>query len=207
MLSTTPRREREKAQRRQDILAAAERVFAVHGFEGASIEKIAQEAEYAVGTIYLYFKDKLALYASLIAHKLPVMADQVEKAAAETPDDPVAGLRNAIRAQFEFHDQQREFFGVFFRERKGPPPVESEDWIIIEEAKARHHATIIGLISKAQSRKLIRKGDTHDLACALLGIIIHLTHESMESGGGGEPLINKADFVFDFFMKGAARPQ
>ncbi len=59
------RRERERARRAQDILAAAERVFAVHGFDATTIEQIAQEAEYAVGTIYLYFKDKQALYAAL----------------------------------------------------------------------------------------------------------------------------------------------
>src|ERR1035441_6562493 len=107
------RREREKARRAQDILAAAERVFAIHGFDAATIEQIAQEAEYAAGTIYLYFKDKHALYAALIASKLSSMVDQVEKAAQEAaPDDPANVLRNAIRAQFEFHDHNREFFEV-----------------------------------------------------------------------------------------------
>src|ERR1039458_4981291 len=109
---TAGRREREKLRRAQDILSAAERVFAIHGFDAATIEQIAQEAEYATGTIYLYFKDKHALYAALIASKLSAMVDQVEKAAQEAASaDPANGLRNAIRSQFEFHDHNREFFG------------------------------------------------------------------------------------------------
>src|SRR5450755_4583040 len=85
---TEGRRAREKAQRRQAILSAAERVFAVHGFDTATIEQIAQQAEYATGTIYLYFKDKNALYASLLANKLSAMVDRVEKAAqASVPEN------------------------------------------------------------------------------------------------------------------------
>ena len=119
---TAGRRKREKLRRAQDILAAAERVFARHGFEAATIEQIAQEAEYATGTIYLYFKDKSALYAALFANKLSAMVDRVEQAAREhAPAQPADRLRNAIRAQFEFHDANREFIEVLMRYRKGPP--------------------------------------------------------------------------------------
>jgi AcrR family transcriptional regulator len=45
------RREREKARRHQDILSAAERVFAIHDFDTATIEQISKEAGYATGTI------------------------------------------------------------------------------------------------------------------------------------------------------------
>lgn len=53
-----PRRERERRQRRSDILRAAESVFAAQGFHAASVEQIASEADYATGTVYLYFHDK-----------------------------------------------------------------------------------------------------------------------------------------------------
>src|ERR1039457_3775589 len=120
---TASRREREKLRRAQDILSAAERIFAIHGFDAATMEQIAQEAEYATGTIYLYFKDKHALYAALIASKLSAMVDQVEKAVQEAASaDPSNGFRNPIRSQFELHDHHREFFEVLMRHHKGPPP-------------------------------------------------------------------------------------
>ena len=44
--------------KRERILAAAERVFARHGFFAAKVSEIAKEAGVADGTIYLYFKNK-----------------------------------------------------------------------------------------------------------------------------------------------------
>ena len=177
------RRERERARRAQDILAAAERVFAIHGFDAATIEQIAPEAEYAVGTIYLYFKDKHALYAALFANKLSAMVDQVEQAAqAAAPANPADRLRDAIRAQFEFHDANREFFEVLMRHRQGPPAAGTADWKLIGQTLRRHHAVLVDLIARLQRRKIIRKGNSVDFAGALLGMVIHLTRAAMEEG-------------------------
>ena len=199
---TAGRREREKLRRAQDILSAAERVFAIHGFDAATIEQIAQEAEYATGTIYLYFKDKHALYAALIASKLSAMVDQVEKAAQEAASaDPANGLRNAIRSQFEFHDHNREFFEVLMRHHKGPPPAGTRDWKLIGQTLKRHHAILVGLIEQSQRRKLIRQGNSLDFATALLGMVVHLTRGAMADSR--QPLAAKTDFVFQLFMTGA----
>ena len=158
------RRERERARRAQDILAAAERVFAVHGFDATTVEQIAQEAEYAVGTIYLYFKDKHALYGALFANKLSAMVDQVEKAVQEAAStDPANGLRNAIRAQFEFHDANREFFEVLMRHHKGPPAAGTADWKLIGQTLKRHHAILVDLIAQLQRRKSSAKATTWTL--------------------------------------------
>lgn len=59
------RKEREKERRRQQIIVAAKRVFSARGFTKATMEDIAKEAELSPGTIYLYFKNKDELYASL----------------------------------------------------------------------------------------------------------------------------------------------
>ena len=202
--ATQGRRQREKARRRQDILSAAERVFAIHGFDTATMEQIAQEAEYATGTIYLYFKDKNALYAALLVNKLSAMVDQVEKAAREAaPADAADRLRNAIKAQFEFHDANREFFEVLMRHHQGPPAVGTADWKLIGQTLKRHHATMVDLITRLQRQKIIRKGDGGDFATALLGIVVHLTRGAMK--GDKQPLVAKTDFVFQLFMAGAQR--
>jgi TetR/AcrR family fatty acid metabolism transcriptional regulator len=201
---TAGRREREKLRRAQDILSAAERVFAIHGFDAATMEQIAQEAQYATGTIYLYFKDKHALYAALIASKLSSMVDQVEKAAqAAAPADPANRLRNAIQAQFAFHDANREFFEVLMRHHKGPPPAGTRDWKLIGQTIKRHHVILVDLIEQCQRRRLIRKGDSLDFATALLGMVVHLTRGAMKEGK--QPLVGKMDFVFQLFMTGAQR--
>ena len=46
------RKEREKERRRQQIMVAAKRVFSNKGFNKATMEDIAQEAELSPGTLY-----------------------------------------------------------------------------------------------------------------------------------------------------------
>ncbi|GAB4067519.1 TetR/AcrR family transcriptional regulator [Ancylobacter sonchi] len=52
--------------RRRAILDAALEVFAEHGFNGARMEDVARRAGIAKGTLYLYFKDKTALFEGLV---------------------------------------------------------------------------------------------------------------------------------------------
>lgn len=49
------------------ILTSAKRNFALHGFEGARIEEIAQEAEINKAMIYYHFKNKKALYEEVLS--------------------------------------------------------------------------------------------------------------------------------------------
>jgi TetR/AcrR family transcriptional regulator len=61
-----PRRERERKRHRQDILAAAVKLFSSKGFEKTTMADVAAEAEFAVGTLYKFFEDKKALYRTII---------------------------------------------------------------------------------------------------------------------------------------------
>lgn len=72
------RKEREKERRRQQIIVAAKRVFTSKGFNKATMEDIAQEAELSPGTLYLYFKNKEELYASLSLRILQYLHIRVE---------------------------------------------------------------------------------------------------------------------------------
>ena len=72
------RKEREKEQRRQQIMDAAKKVFASNGFGGATIDSIAEEAELSPATIYLYFKNKDELFASLNLRMLESLRTRVE---------------------------------------------------------------------------------------------------------------------------------
>lgn len=64
------RKERERERRRQQIIVAAKNVFARGGFSKTTMEDIAHQAELSPGTLYLYFKNKEELYASLILRVL-----------------------------------------------------------------------------------------------------------------------------------------
>lgn len=50
------RRERERQMRRQAMLAAARAVFAERGYANATLDEVAQRAEFGKGTLYNYFE-------------------------------------------------------------------------------------------------------------------------------------------------------
>ncbi len=64
-----PRREREKLGHRREIIDAAVRVFANKGFSNATLEEIAQEAEFSKGALYLHFSSKEDLLYNIIMEK------------------------------------------------------------------------------------------------------------------------------------------
>jgi len=59
------RKEREKAEKREHLINAAEKVIFAKGYENATMDDIAQEAEYSRGALYLYFKNKEQLYLAI----------------------------------------------------------------------------------------------------------------------------------------------
>lgn len=59
------RKEREKQQRREEIIQAAEKVFFSKGFEKSTMDDIAERAELSKGTLYLYFKSKEDLHMAV----------------------------------------------------------------------------------------------------------------------------------------------
>jgi AcrR family transcriptional regulator len=64
-LGTTERKKREKIRRQESIIDAAEQVILERGFEAATMDEIAEKAELSKGTLYLYFKNKTALYLAI----------------------------------------------------------------------------------------------------------------------------------------------
>jgi AcrR family transcriptional regulator len=76
-IAATNSRKADPAARRQAILDAALTVFAERGYEAARLDDVAARAGVAKGTLYLYFKDKEALFAALVRGAVSPMLDKV----------------------------------------------------------------------------------------------------------------------------------
>jgi len=119
-VSTTDRREREKAQRREDILRAAREVLASQGFGRATIDDVAAHAQVSKGTVYLYFTSKGALLAHLVLEGLDLLARRLETAYA-----PRQGLsafervRRLARAYLRFSKTQHLYFRLLMAFDRG----------------------------------------------------------------------------------------
>ncbi len=85
--------------KRERILAAAERTFARHGFFAAKVADVAKDAGVADGTIYLYFKNKDDLLISVFERRMTQVNALLRAATANMP--PLAQLRAFIRAYLQ----------------------------------------------------------------------------------------------------------
>ncbi len=98
------RKERERERRRQQIIVAAKRVFSVKGFNRTTMEDIAKEAELSPGTLYLYFKNKDELYASLSLRVLQYLNIRLEHVLAEKGLSPQAQVDSLKLAMIDVYD-------------------------------------------------------------------------------------------------------
>lgn len=101
-MATHDRRELERTRRRNDILTSARAVFAQDGFRRATVDQIAQRAEVAKGTIYLYFETKEAILADLVLQALAELHSQLRQAGEAhsilQPDGRLAAMADAYLA-------------------------------------------------------------------------------------------------------------
>jgi AcrR family transcriptional regulator len=99
------RKQRERERRRQQIIVAAKRVFSEKGYSKSTMEDIAREAELSPGTLYLYFKNKDELYASLslrILQYLNIRLEDVKKEKDIEPRQKIAAIKEALFDVYQF---------------------------------------------------------------------------------------------------------
>ncbi len=98
------RKERERERRRQQIIVAAKRVFSEKGFTRTTMEDIAKEAELSPGTLYLYFKNKDELYASLSLRILQYLIIRLEHVNGNAELDANGKIDALVDAMFDVYE-------------------------------------------------------------------------------------------------------
>ena len=72
-------KEREKEQRRYDIINAARKLFADKDFDEVSMDKIAEDMGLGKSTLYNYFKNKEALYFAIELRGVQIWVEMVKE--------------------------------------------------------------------------------------------------------------------------------
>lgn len=115
-----PRKVRDAQIRQNDILAAAEELFARQGYHHTSMEQVAARAEYATGTLYRYFQNKEELYAELLRRKLAGYLASLRAAAASQPS-ATEKLRALLARKIAFFHANAAFLSIYLSELESQP--------------------------------------------------------------------------------------
>lgn len=107
------RYQRRKEKTKQELLVAARKVLAEKGYHNTKIIDIATAADIGVGTFYLYYPTKDALFLELVEDTARLLKERIEQARASV-DGAVEKLRIANRAFFDFAQENRDLLKIIF---------------------------------------------------------------------------------------------
>jgi AcrR family transcriptional regulator len=134
-----------RAEREQQMLDVAARVFAEHGYHAASMDEIAAEVGVSKPMLYAYFDSKEGLYLACIDRAGQDLLESMRRAAGVNLS-PEERLWAGILAFFEFVDERRAGWSVLFNEasaRGGPFAAE------VSQLRARIAAIVDELLTEA----------------------------------------------------------
>src|SRR5262245_9022470 len=119
-LARKVRREREVTRTREDIVDAAVRVFVRRGFEHATMQDVADEASYAIGSLYKYFDGKdTRVDAILERHKREVLAAFTAPVDASAPF--AERLRVLLQGLVDLAERRRGVFASLLSSTSANP--------------------------------------------------------------------------------------
>src|SRR5919199_873681 len=112
-LATAPRKRVPRPEREQQMLEAADRVFARRGYAAASMDEIAAEVGVTKPMLYAYFGSKEGLYLASVQRAGEMLAERLRDSAE---GGPAERLQAGVRAFFAFVDERRSSWAVLYRE-------------------------------------------------------------------------------------------
>lgn len=108
-MAVEDRKQKEKLQRHNSILDAAEKIMQADGLYNLNMDLVAKETQLAKGTLYLYFKSKEEILGALSVKARNLLLNHFEKAAKKT-DDPIEQLKAIALATFNFYKKYPFYF-------------------------------------------------------------------------------------------------
>jgi len=199
------RRERDRLLRQADILRAAEHVFALKGYYEATMQDIAKEAQYATGTVYLYFKDKDALYFSLFEEKFKDLLFILKEETAKA-HDAKSKFEIFVLEKLSFFERNQDFFRIFVSE--------SSKFQVMKAGKyskssviAQHRELVNELIKIGQEQRIIR----NDFGCAQIADIftsmfMAVVFDWLRDGPKSAKNVKQmSSFILEMFFNGARK--
>src|SRR5258707_387685 len=177
------RRQKQKEDRKERILAAAREVFFDVGIRRATVEAIAARADVAKGTVYLYFNTKEEILANLLLEGLDTLSQYL----AVAFDEQAAGsgelrLRRLAAAYYDFYQQEPDYFRLMMAFDRGQfqESVSAELYEMILHRSLRGLRWVVNATQQGMDEGELQPGDarqrTSMLWAALNGVLVLTSH-------------------------------
>ena len=188
------RRQRRREGDRDELLAAAERVFSARGYAGASIREIAADAGFSVGGVYQFFPGKQELFAAVVDG---VWQEYLAVTRAALARPAFAERLSAFtRASGEFVAARRSFLAIVLAERTAIHGLGDK---LVQHRRVRRRQ-VVELMKSGLAEGVLRFADAEFLASSYLGLLTECQIDALAGGRGLPP----PDDVVSLFCRGAS---
>ncbi|WP_374972351.1 TetR/AcrR family transcriptional regulator [Spongiibacter marinus] len=105
-MASIDRRQREKAQRRQQIQDAASSLILENGYYSTKIEDIAKKIDLTPGALYRHFKNKDELFASLLIDALENLSKKTQVISNDSnlnTEEKIIHYKNSLYETYQTH--------------------------------------------------------------------------------------------------------
>lgn len=162
-----PRFSRLPAAKRERILEAAAKEFALHGYDGASLNRILDEAAISKGAAYYYFDDKADVYRTTVLHySREVLADLAIDVERLTADNFWEEVTAVYRTQFTAYAHRPWVFGVV-KAGGSPSPEEMREGPLAELWEEAEFF-LAALLERGQRLGVVREDLPEELLLSLV---------------------------------------
>jgi AcrR family transcriptional regulator len=179
------RREVGAAETRREILRAARRLFAAHGYAGTSLQQIAEESGVAVQTIYSSVGSKAALVLALndLVDEEAGVAQLGAGVLAETYPPKMIAMGIHLTRQLN------ERCGDLIQVLLSAEPAEPDIGAAVADGMRRHEQGASAIAQRLEALGALRTGTTPDRAAAAFSM--------MTSPASWLQLTQRAGWTFD----------
>jgi len=187
-------RTQQQAVTRERLLAAAEQVFARHGYGGASIDLITSEAGYSKGAIYSNFESKEAVFLELLRLYMERDMAELKRIVSLDPDKLSAAVTGWLEVMHADRDCPLLMTELQLQARRSP--AFAKRYYALQEQQTRTLAGILERYFKAASTPLPM--DPLDLAGSMTALAHGLSLQRPRSSPGAP---STAGRVIDRMLK------
>jgi len=197
----------DKATRHQQIVEAAIKVFATHGYRVASVADIIAQAGVARGTFYLYFQSKEEVFNAALDRFHELYRVMAQKETARNYSNPLsleAKLREALLDWLRFLLEHRDLSKIVFRQAAAVDPDYEQKYLEIVKTTQRHSAQAIRFL---QTIRVLRADlDPEFLNTLFYGVTIQIVLQAIADKA--EPDLEAiADQWISLLRCGVLRPE
>ena len=194
-------KQQRSRERRQQILAAATKLFGERGIDRTSLTEIASHAKVPLSSLYDYFEDKRALVLEVPEENFAALYNKTEPL-LKNGTDPVEQLRIIYLTNFEYIKENPGWGRVFFLEI-WPSVIAAEPRI--KKSVDKYALRYVQLIKQAIRVGAYRKNlDPYTAMSLLMGSMCHVTAVWLLYGRKYD-LVKKGNAVFSTLQEGFVR--